>query len=83
MTVKIELSDEQVAALKARAAARGLTLEDWFQQVAALEISNNQNPPRNRRYKLAELIQQCDTKAPLSVEDREWFDAPALGREAL
>jgi plasmid stability protein len=33
MTV-IELSDEQAAALKAKAAAAGLTLEAWLQQLA-------------------------------------------------
>jgi uncharacterized protein (DUF433 family) len=33
MTV-IELPDEQAAALKAQAAARGLTLEAWFQKIA-------------------------------------------------
>jgi plasmid stability protein len=31
----IELPDEQAAALKAKAAAQGLTLEEWFQQMAA------------------------------------------------
>jgi hypothetical protein len=34
MTVTIELPEEQVAALKAKAAAQGLTLEDWFQKLA-------------------------------------------------
>ena len=34
MTV-IELSDEQAAALRAKAAAQGLTLEDWLRQMAA------------------------------------------------
>lgn len=33
MTV-IELPDEQAAALKAKAAAQGLTLEAWFQKLA-------------------------------------------------
>jgi hypothetical protein len=33
MTV-IELPDEQAAALKARAAQEGLTLEDWFRKLA-------------------------------------------------
>jgi plasmid stability protein len=35
MTV-IEIPDEQAAALKARAAAEGLSLEDWFRKLAAL-----------------------------------------------
>jgi hypothetical protein len=36
MTV-IELSDEQAAALKAKAAAQGLTLEAWLQDLATVE----------------------------------------------
>jgi len=34
MTV-IELPDEEAAALKAKAAAQGLSLEDWFSKLAA------------------------------------------------
>lgn len=34
MTVNIELSDEQAAALKAQARAHGLTLEAWFKKFA-------------------------------------------------
>jgi hypothetical protein len=33
--VVIELPDDQAAALKAKAAAQGLTLEDWFRSLAA------------------------------------------------
>jgi hypothetical protein len=35
MQVTLEFSNGQVAALKAKAAAAGLTLEDWFQRLAA------------------------------------------------
>ena len=34
MTVTIEIPEERVAALKAKAAAQGLTLEDWLQKLA-------------------------------------------------
>ena len=34
MTLTIELPDEQVAALKAKAAAQGLTLEAWLRKLA-------------------------------------------------
>ena len=77
-TVKIELPDEQAAALKAKAAAQGLSLEDWFRNRADQELR-----PRKGRYTLAELVQQCDQKAELSDEDREWMNSPAVGREAL
>ena|ERR1022692_1317588 len=39
MTVKIEISDEQAATLKAKAAASGLTLEAWIKKLASDESS--------------------------------------------
>lgn len=83
MTVTIQLSEDQAAALEAKAAARGLTLEDWIRQVAAREVSATE-PRRHRpRFTLAELMEQCDLHAPMSAEERVWLDAPAVGREAL
>jgi hypothetical protein len=35
MTVTLELSEEQTAALKAQAEAQGLTVEHWLEQIAA------------------------------------------------
>ena len=35
------------------------------------------------RYTLAELLQASDYSEPLSLEDREWLDAPAAGKEIL
>lgn len=37
MTVTIEVSNEQLATLKAKASAHGLTLQDWLQKLAANE----------------------------------------------
>jgi hypothetical protein len=37
MIVTIELSETEAASLKAKAAAQGLTLEDWFQKLARHE----------------------------------------------
>lgn len=70
----IELTDDQAEALKAKAAAQGLTLEGWLQQLAR---------PASRKslYSLSELMSQCDSAAPLSDEDRTWLDEPATGRE--
>ena len=42
-TIKIDLPDQQAAALAARAAAQGLTLESWFQKLAAAP-NNDENP---------------------------------------
>jgi antitoxin MazE len=41
-------------------------------------------PLRERpRYTLDELIAKCNSRKRLSREEREWLDAPPLGREAL
>jgi hypothetical protein len=45
MTVSIELSSEQLAALKAKAAAQGLTVQDWLRKLA-LEQSELGQPVR-------------------------------------
>jgi hypothetical protein len=37
MTVNIELSNEQLAILKVKAASQGLTLQDWLQKLAVEE----------------------------------------------
>jgi antitoxin ChpS len=81
MTV-IQLSDEQAEALKAIAAAQGLTLEAWLERLAAVETPTGQVRPRKGQYKLSELIAKCDLNAPLSAEDRAWLEAPTVGREA-
>ena len=38
-------------------------------------------PKMKTRYTLAELMAQCDLSQSLSVADREWLDAPAVGGE--
>ncbi|MGD0731548.1 MAG: AbrB/MazE/SpoVT family DNA-binding domain-containing protein [Terracidiphilus sp.] len=40
-------------------------------------------PRRRPRYTLDELLAQCDYSGPLTAEEREWIDAPAVGRELL
>jgi antitoxin component of MazEF toxin-antitoxin module len=81
MTV-IQLPDELAAALKARAAAQGLSLEAWFEELSGIPVATSQPGPRRFRYSLAELTAQCDASAPLSAGDRAWIDAPAISREA-
>ena len=46
MTLTLELADEQVAALKAKAAAEGLSLEGWLGKIADQEAE-----PRRKPYK--------------------------------
>jgi hypothetical protein len=72
-TVKIELPDDQAAVLKAKAAAQGLSLEDWFRLRTDQETHSGKG-----RYTLSELIQQCDPNAKLSDEDREWIGSPVV-----
>jgi antitoxin ChpS len=38
-------------------------------------------PQKKKRYKLSELLAQCDPALPLSQEERDWIDAPAVGQE--
>lgn len=40
-------------------------------------------PQKRPRYSLEELLAQCDSNAEMSGEDREWIDAPAVGKELL
>jgi hypothetical protein len=42
MTLTVELAEEQIAALKAKAAGEGLSLEDWLAKIADQEAA----PPR-------------------------------------
>ena len=39
--------------------------------------------PARPRYSLDELLAQCDPDASMSDEDREWLDAPPVGRELV
>ncbi len=77
-TIKIELADDQAAALRAKAATDGLSIEDWLRRRIDQEILRRKN-----RYTIAELVEQCDPQAPLSAEDREWLGSHAIGRELL
>ena len=77
----IEISDDKAAALAAKAAEQGLTLQSWLSKLAEVETLPGENKRRKSRYHLDDLMRQCDLSAPLSAEDREWLDAPAFGRE--
>ena len=38
-------------------------------------------PQKKKRYKLSELLAQCDPALPITAEEREWLDAGAVGLE--
>jgi plasmid stability protein len=62
MTV-IELPDEQAAALKAKAAAAGLSLEEWLQKLAEQESSAANRPHRH----IADVIVENMRKVPPEI----------------
>lgn len=39
--------------------------------------------PARSRYRLAELLDQCDFSIPSSAQERDWVDGPALGLEDI
>jgi antitoxin ChpS len=38
---------------------------------------------QRQRYKLEDLLKECDYSLPMSEEDREWLDSPPVGRELI
>ena len=56
--------------------------------IAAIEMNVKSDPETNvptalarrRRFSLAELLAQCEG-GPLTQEEREWLEAPAVGLE--
>lgn len=39
--------------------------------------------PQRRRYTLKELLAQCDPKAKMTAEERQWLESEAAGGELL
>jgi len=56
----IQIPDDEAAALQAKAAAQGLTLEAWLRNLAGLEEPQS----CKGHYRLADLVAQCDPTAP-------------------
>jgi len=82
MNVTIELSDEQAAALKLVAEARGLTMEHWLEQIAAhlapsKSIAHLQNTdPQEWARRFHEWAEGHDRTTPLLTEH-------AISRESI
>ena len=64
MTV-IELSDEKAAALAAKAAAQGLTLQEWLEKLA--EVGTAQLAPAGARRHISEVIRENMQDVPREV----------------
>jgi hypothetical protein len=53
-----------------------------LKHIAPQNIESEGNKAQHsRRYKLHELIAQCDLSPPMPEGLREWVDAPAVGKE--
>jgi hypothetical protein len=63
----IELPDEQAAALKAKAAEAGLTLEAWLNKLAGTEVSVEQQPIEKPLQTAADIVLSCMRKVPAEV----------------
>lgn len=62
MTVMIELPDEQAGALKAKAAAEGLSLAEWIRKLA------DQSPSATRpRRHISEVIRENMSRVPAEM----------------
>ena len=64
------------------------TLRSWGVgegQAISLHIENGAlvARPAQKRYRLEELLSQCDFTQPMSAEEREWIDAPPVGLEDI
>ena len=62
MTVMIELPDEQAAALKAKAAAEGLSLAEWIRRLA----EQSPGAARRRRH-ISEIIRENMSRVPPEI----------------
>lgn len=48
----------------------------------AMSVENGRLVLESRaHYSLQQLLEQCDPHAPVSEDDRDWFDMPATGAE--
>jgi len=74
-TVKIELPDDQAAALTVKANAQGLTLEAWFKKLAAMEVPAGQQrfKPKKSAYGLLAKYGPGPSEEEIDENRREMF----------
>lgn len=73
-TVRIDLPDDQAAALKAKAATQGLSLEGWFQKLARQEVSTGgKHPPKKSAYGLLAKYGPGPSDEDIDDNRREMF----------
>ena len=82
-TVKIDISDQQAAALSAKAAAQGLTLETWFQKVAEQEAGRGDTRETVRPEQHGSVVEEMrKLRAHIKPDSEGWTtrDYVNLGR---
>ena len=47
------------------------------------KVGGSEEPKEPPRYTLAQLLADPDYSRPILTEDREWIDAPRVGRELI
>jgi hypothetical protein len=72
MTLTIELPDEQIAALKAKAAAQGLTLEHWLGKLAE-DGETVPRKPKKSAYGLLAKYGPCPSSEEIDENRKEMF----------
>lgn len=80
-TVRIDLPDDQAAALKAKAAAQGLTLEGWLRQIVGREVPAEGAMPKKSAYGLFKKYGPGPSEDEIDENRRDMFrgfaeDAP-------
>jgi len=74
MTVQIELSDEQAASFRAKAAEQGLTLEDWLRKLAKQQPDPVQpKKPFKTGYGMLAKYGQAPSAEEIDENRREMF----------
>jgi len=70
MIVTLNFSNEQLAALKAEAAAHGLTVESWLKEIAERHLQATPKTSRADRHPIWEVITERMKTVPPEVFER-------------
>ncbi len=83
MQIKIEKQGNSAGVRLSRSLLQSLNVAIGDQLDVMVEGGVLRLAPAQRRYKLEDLIAQCDPQAPRSRESEEWLDAPRVGAERV
>ena len=81
-TITFDIPEQQAAVLTAKAEAQGLTLEDWFRQVAEKEMPSTsvahlqKTDPEEWRRRFKEFLASRDPNTPVLSDE-------AMSRESI